>query len=655
MSIPKCILICTVYVVLSLAGSPALVADEAEKKGRGEALIEAVRKGDGTAASALLGEGADANARDRSGTTALMWATLDASPDTMKVLLEKGAAVNARNEAGATALMYAVSSLEKVQLLLGRGAEVDARDENGCTALILAAGYDGPVEIVKALVDRGADVNARAADDVGKAGVTPLMRAARSGDRDKVTLLLGRGGDVKVRNKKNGLTALWLAAKGNDIPTVRLLLDRGADTDARFLPYAGTTLLMEAAYAGSVDLMGVLLDRGVDLEARDDLGMTALMWAASNDDGEVEALKLLLARGADRDAKDKGGRTALMLAKDAQPTPAMSLLASPVSAGRRGLPPDRVAAAGRAVERSIPLLERSGPGFFEGATGLCISCHHQSLPALTLAAVHERGFRLDEATTRLRVEQTLASMPKRAEILDGVSGTFVNPSVEVSYLLVGLAADGQPPSAATEALVHQLAGWQARDGRWPSLFRRAPLEHSDVTATALAMRALKAYAPPGRAGEMDDRIRRARAWLAAVAPRTTEERSFQLLGLAWAEGDPAAIGKGAAALLAEQRPDGGWAQVPARASDAYATGQALVALHQAGGLAVDDLAYRRGVDFLLGSQYEDGSWLVETRSHPRRRLPYFETGFPHGDSQFISCAGTAWATWALALTVAPPK
>ena len=164
MSIPKCILIHTVYVVLLLAGSPALIADEAEKKGRGDALIEAVRKGDGTAASALLGNGADANARDRSGTTALMWAALDASPDTMKVLLEKGADVNARNEAGATALMYAVSSLEKVQLLLGHGAEVDARDENGCTALILAAGYDGPVEIVKALVDRGADVNARAVE-----------------------------------------------------------------------------------------------------------------------------------------------------------------------------------------------------------------------------------------------------------------------------------------------------------------------------------------------------------------------------------------------------------------------------------------------------------------------------------------------------------
>ena len=49
---------------------------------------------------------------------------------------------------------------------------------------------------------------------------------------------------------------------------------------------------------------------------------------------------------------------------------------------------------------------------------------------------------------------------------------------------------------------------------------------------------------------------------------------------------------------------------------------------RAGGLTVDDPAYRRGVDFLLGSQYEDGSWLVETRSHTCRRLPYFETGFP---------------------------
>jgi ankyrin repeat protein len=288
MSIPKCIVIHTVFLVLLLAGSPTLIANEAEQKGLGDALIEAVRKGDGKAASALLGQGVDANVRDHAGTTALMWAALDASPDTLKLLLQKGADVNARNEAGATALMYAVSSLEKVRLLLGHGAEVDARDENGCTALILAAGYDGPVDIVKALVDRGADVNARTVENGVPGLMTPLMRAAASRDRDKVTLLLDRGADARASNKSDGSTALAFAAFFNDIPTVRLLLDGGADTEARTRwDASGSTVLMNATYMGFVDLMGVLLDRGADVNARDDLGMTALMWASSNDDGDV--------------------------------------------------------------------------------------------------------------------------------------------------------------------------------------------------------------------------------------------------------------------------------------------------------------------------------------------------------------------------------
>jgi len=62
--------------------------------------------------------------------------------------------------------------------------------------------------------------------------------------------------------------------------------------------------------------------------------------------------------------------------------------------------------------------------------------------------------------------------------------------------------------------------------------------------------------------------------------------------------------------LREQRADGGWSQLPTLASDAYATGLALVALHQGGVLPVDHAAYRRGVEFLLRTQLEDGSWFV---------------------------------------------
>ena len=62
-----------------------------------------------------------------------------------------------------------------------------------------------------------------------------------------------------------------------------------------------------------------------------------------------------------------------------------------------------------------------------------------------------------------------------------------------------------------------------------------------------------------------------------------------------------------------QRTDGGWARIPTIESDSYATGQALVSLQQMGGLSVESEAYRRGVRFLLETQQEDGSWLVETR------------------------------------------
>jgi squalene cyclase len=104
-------------------------------------------------------------------------------------------------------------------------------------------------------------------------------------------------------------------------------------------------------------------------------------------------------------------------------------------------------------------------------------------------------------------------------------------------------------------------------------------------------------------------------------------------------------------LLAQQQPDGGWAQRAGFPSDAYATGQALYALREAVGLPVSSAAYRRGVQYLLDSQFEDGSWHVTSRAV--KFQPYFESGFPHGHDQWISSAGTAWAAMALALTADP--
>ena len=84
-------------------------------------------------------------------------------------------------------------------------------------------------------------------------------------------------------------------------------------------------------------------------------------------------------------------------------------------------------------------------------------------------------------------------------------------------------------------------------------------------------------------------------------------------------------------------------------SDAYATGTALVALHQAGGRATPEAAYRKGLGYLISAQHEDGSWHVMTRSEPFQK--YYESGYPHGKDQFISIAAASWATTALALAL----
>jgi hypothetical protein len=128
---------------------------------------------------------------------------------------------------------------------------------------------------------------------------------------------------------------------------------------------------------------------------------------------------------------------------------------------------------------------------------------------------------------------------------------------------------------------------------------------------------------------------------------------MQLLGLVWGGRSPthASVQLASRALLRQQQADGGWSQLPTLASDAYATGQALVALHHAGALRPIDPAYRRGIDFLLGTQLADGSWYVKSRSLGFQ--PYFESGFPHGHNQWVSMAATNWAAMALAAAASP--
>jgi len=123
------------------------------------------------------------------------------------------------------------------------------------------------------------------------------------------------------------------------------------------------------------------------------------------------------------------------------------------------------------------------------------------------------------------------------------------------------------------------------------------------------------------------------------------------MGLAWSGAEKSHVQQAAHKLLDLQREDGGWAGNPYLKSDAFSTGQALHALHESGSLAPSDRAYKRGVEFLLSTQYPDGSWYVRSRSI--KFQPYFDSGFPFEQDQWISAAATAWASMALAPAVKP--
>src|SRR5439155_20536724 len=150
----------------------------------------------------------------------------------------------------------------------------------------------------------------------------------------------------------------------------------------------------------------------------------------------------------------------------------------------------------------------------------------------------------------------------------------------ISYLLLGLAADGYAPDAATDAQAMWLKRRQAPDGRWPVVTIRPPIESNDVEVTAVSMRALQVFAPPSQRAEYMKAVDRARAWLTTAETSSTEERAFRLLGLSWAGASTGIIKRAARDLFLTQRDDGGWAQLETMGSDAYATGEALVALRE---------------------------------------------------------------------------
>jgi ankyrin repeat protein len=609
----------------------------------GGTLLDAIRRDDAAAVKVLIRADASVNAADASGATPLMHAALLAGPRVIRQLLDRGAEVNTANRFGATALMWAVSRPENVQLLIQRGANVNARASNGWSALAAATRH-GQLASMRMLLAAGADI---ASPDARRQVLTASFQATSPG----VRRLLREAGLV-VTSRADVIGPV-LARARDDVPTLRHLLSLGADPKESLptLTISMPTFFL-AARDGQLDAMRALVDHGMDPRFVGARGTSALTLAAGADRPNHEVIRFLLDHGADVNATDTDGRTALDWAltrgetdtsaflrtlggrANVVPAPAPAAIASPLA------PRD-------AIARALARLQPAGRAFTDKAK--CTSCHNEYIPGIAVALARRQGITVDDPLAAHSMRMTEENWQRRRELAllgDGVPLTGL--PLGLGYGLIERSAAGLGPSPLTDAMVIALASRQSDDGSWDiGEGIRPPLNGNVFANTALAVRSLREFAPPGHRDALERRVARARSFLRSTLPQDTQDQVFKLLGLIWADAPRREVSRQQQVLTTLQRADGGWGQMPTLSSDAYATGQALYAL-QVLGAGADDPVYRRGVEFLLRTQLEDGTWFVRTRAFGVQ--PYFETGFPHGPSQFISATATAWAAIALTHT-----
>ena len=240
------------------------------------------------------------------GLTPLVFAARQGDIESARLLLGAGADVNQTTEYGWTALLTAIQNryYKLAELLLASGADPSIANKGGWSPLYIATdnrnieGGDYPtrkpdmdhLELIKLLLARGADVNARMSSStetrtifthqwLHEEGATPFLRAAQSGDLTLLELLLEHGADPLLATD-DGTTPLMVASgigwvegvtyewsPEQTLTAVQRLLELGSDVNAQNLD--GQTALMGAAHKGRNDVVQLLVDNGADVAIRD--------------------------------------------------------------------------------------------------------------------------------------------------------------------------------------------------------------------------------------------------------------------------------------------------------------------------------------------------------------------------------------------------
>src|SRR2546430_8387467 len=133
-----------------------------------------------------------------------------------------------------------------------------------------------------------------------------------------------------------------------------------------------------------------------------------------------------------------------------------------------------------AVQRSLPLLQKTDVIFMQN-TG-CVSCHHNSLTAMSVATARKNGFVVDEPIARQQLKTVAARQTDwRERALQGV--VLADTPFVVGYTLIGMAAENYPSDATTDAMAIFLLNSQLPEGQWRLGANRPPIEFSELTAT----------------------------------------------------------------------------------------------------------------------------------------------------------------------------
>ena len=281
-------------LALTLVGTLAVAAEQ-------PTLLEAAEGGEHAAAMAALEAGGDVNARGPDGTTPLIWAAYNGDADLVQRLLKAGADANAKNEFGTFALGEAAIGgyPDVIAALLQGGADADLTNPEGETPLMEVA-RTGNIEAATLLLDAGADVNA--IELWGQQSA--LMWAAAQKQPAMIKLLIARGADVNAR----GAVRNW----------ERKVIREPRPKD---MNQGGFTPLLYAAREGCIECAKELVAGGADLDLHDPHRVTPLIMALLNLHFDFAAY--LIEAGADVNKWDLYGRSPLYMAADTSTLPVM--------------------------------------------------------------------------------------------------------------------------------------------------------------------------------------------------------------------------------------------------------------------------------------------------------------------------------------------